>query len=142
MSFFRPVTLRMSQQLRRLLFQDTVGRLPAPVCAETCVAVAALLQVPLYERGYEKDPAKVAAEAIKVAQRDGRDVVLVDTAGRMQVQYINTFVCDVITFTFTILLLLYYDFIYIITFACVCCKHYCLTVALLHTALCSMVTCA
>lgn len=40
--------------------------------------------VPLYERGYEKDPAKVAAEAIKVAQRDGRDVVLVDTAGRMQ----------------------------------------------------------
>jgi signal recognition particle GTPase len=41
--------------------------------------------VPLYERGYEKDPAKVAAEAIRVAQRDGRDVVLVDTAGRMQV---------------------------------------------------------
>uniref|UniRef100_A0A383V6G1 SRP54-type proteins GTP-binding domain-containing protein n=1 Tax=Tetradesmus obliquus TaxID=3088 RepID=A0A383V6G1_TETOB len=42
------------------------------------------LGVPLYERGYEKDPAKVAAEAIRVAQRDGRDVVLVDTAGRMQ----------------------------------------------------------
>lgn len=41
--------------------------------------------MPLYERGYEKDPAKVAAEAIRVAQRDGRDVVLVDTAGRMQV---------------------------------------------------------
>jgi signal recognition particle receptor subunit alpha len=45
---------------------------------------AARLQVPLYERGYEKDPAKVAAEAIRVAERDGRDVVLVDTAGRMQ----------------------------------------------------------
>lgn len=44
-----------------------------------------ILQVPLYERGYEKDPAKVAAEAIRVAERDGRDVVLVDTAGRMQV---------------------------------------------------------
>ncbi|GBF89669.1 signal recognition particle receptor subunit alpha-like [Raphidocelis subcapitata] len=42
------------------------------------------LGVPLYERGYEKDPAKVAAEAIRVAERDGRDVVLVDTAGRMQ----------------------------------------------------------
>ena len=41
--------------------------------------------MPLYERGYEKDPAKVAAEAIRVAERDGRDVVLVDTAGRMQV---------------------------------------------------------
>lgn len=48
-------------------------------------SVAVALQVPLYERGYEKDPAKVAAEAVKVAQRDGRDVVLVDTAGRMQV---------------------------------------------------------
>mmetsp|Transcript_10210 Transcript_10210/g.30822 ORF Transcript_10210/g.30822 Transcript_10210/m.30822 type:complete len:646 (-) Transcript_10210:82-2019(-) len=42
------------------------------------------LQVPLYERGYEKDPAKVAFEAVKQAERDGRDVVLVDTAGRMQ----------------------------------------------------------
>ncbi|KAJ9525645.1 hypothetical protein QJQ45_003328 [Haematococcus lacustris] len=43
------------------------------------------LKVPLYERGYEKDPAKVAAEAIKQAERDGQHVVLVDTAGRMQV---------------------------------------------------------
>jgi signal recognition particle receptor subunit alpha len=42
------------------------------------------LGVPLYERGYEKDPAKVAAEAVRAAERDGRDVVLVDTAGRMQ----------------------------------------------------------
>lgn len=42
------------------------------------------LQVPLYERGYEKDPAKVAFEAAKAAQRAGIDVLLVDTAGRMQ----------------------------------------------------------
>ena len=40
------------------------------------------LNVPLYERGYEKDPAKVAFEAVKVAQRSNIDVVLVDTAGR------------------------------------------------------------
>ena len=39
------------------------------------------LGVPLYERGYEKDPAKVAAEAVKAAAREGCDVVLVDTAG-------------------------------------------------------------
>lgn len=44
----------------------------------------ARLQVPLYERGYEKDPAKVAFEAAKAAQRAGIDVLLVDTAGRMQ----------------------------------------------------------
>jgi len=42
------------------------------------------LGVSLYERGYEKDPAKVAFEATKAAQREGCDVVLVDTAGRMQ----------------------------------------------------------
>ena len=45
---------------------------------------AARLGVPLYERGYEKDPAKVAAEAVRAAARDGIDAVLVDTAGRMQ----------------------------------------------------------
>ncbi|GAB4818620.1 hypothetical protein N2152v2_005666 [Parachlorella kessleri] len=42
------------------------------------------LQVPLYERGYEKDPAKVAFEAAKAAERSKIDVLLVDTAGRMQ----------------------------------------------------------
>jgi len=45
---------------------------------------AARLGVPLFERGYEKDPAKVAAEAVRAAGREGIDVVLVDTAGRMQ----------------------------------------------------------
>jgi signal recognition particle receptor subunit alpha len=44
----------------------------------------ARLKVPLYERGYEKDPAKVAFEGAKAAQRAGVDVLLVDTAGRMQ----------------------------------------------------------
>lgn len=42
------------------------------------------LGVPLFERGYEKDPAKVAFEAAKAAARAGVDVLLVDTAGRMQ----------------------------------------------------------
>lgn len=40
--------------------------------------------VPLFERGYEKDPAAVASEAVKAAQKAACDVVLVDTAGRMQ----------------------------------------------------------
>ena len=42
------------------------------------------LQIPLYERGYEKDPAKIAQEAIIQAKRQAIDVVLIDTAGRMQ----------------------------------------------------------
>lgn len=42
------------------------------------------LQVPLFEKGYEKDPASVAKDAIREAVRTRQDVVLVDTAGRMQ----------------------------------------------------------
>ncbi|KAL6558156.1 hypothetical protein OROMI_018506 [Orobanche minor] len=42
------------------------------------------LQIPIFEKGYEKDPAIVAKEAIQEASRNGSEVVLVDTAGRMQ----------------------------------------------------------
>ncbi|KAL5999411.1 hypothetical protein ACLOJK_037696 [Asimina triloba] len=42
------------------------------------------LQMPIFEKGYEKDPAIVAKEAIQEASRIKSDVVLVDTAGRMQ----------------------------------------------------------
>ena len=38
----------------------------------------------LYEKGYGKDAAGVAAEAISCAKDNRHDVVLVDTAGRMQ----------------------------------------------------------
>lgn len=44
----------------------------------------ARLNIPLFEKGYEKDPAKVAYEASKAAARNNIDVLLVDTAGRMQ----------------------------------------------------------
>ncbi|KAI7731175.1 hypothetical protein M8C21_008490 [Ambrosia artemisiifolia] len=43
-----------------------------------------LAKIPIFEKGYEKDPALVAKEAIQEATRNGSDVVLVDTAGRMQ----------------------------------------------------------
>lgn len=42
-------------------------------------------QIPIFEKGYEKDPAIVAKEAIREASQKHTDVVLVDTAGRMQV---------------------------------------------------------
>ncbi|ERN16118.1 hypothetical protein AMTRI_Chr11g152360 [Amborella trichopoda] len=45
---------------------------------------ACRLQIPIFEKGYEKDPAVVAKEAIQEASRNHSDVVLVDTAGRMQ----------------------------------------------------------
>jgi len=42
------------------------------------------LQVKLFEKGYSKDAASVAYDAIKFAKDNKFDVVLVDTAGRMQ----------------------------------------------------------
>jgi len=45
---------------------------------------AKCLGVPLYHRGYAKDPSAVAKAAITKAAEDGNDTVLIDTAGRMQ----------------------------------------------------------
>jgi signal recognition particle receptor subunit alpha len=42
------------------------------------------LGLPLYARGYDRDAASVAQDAIAQARRDGLNVVLIDTAGRMQ----------------------------------------------------------
>ncbi|ETW02229.1 hypothetical protein, variant [Aphanomyces invadans] len=43
-----------------------------------------VLDVPLFERGYAKDPASVAKDAIAYGNDNGFDCVLIDTAGRMQ----------------------------------------------------------
>ena len=40
--------------------------------------------VELYEKGYRKDASSIATGAIKEAHASHRDVVLIDTAGRMQ----------------------------------------------------------
>ncbi|XP_021997100.1 uncharacterized protein LOC110894189 [Helianthus annuus] len=42
------------------------------------------MKITIFEKGYEKDPAIVAKEAIQEATRNGSDV-LVDTAGRMTI---------------------------------------------------------
>ena len=49
-------------------------------------ALSALQQgsVEIFERGYGKDASGIAKEAIQFAKNNGHDVVLIDTAGRMQ----------------------------------------------------------
>jgi len=42
------------------------------------------LDIPLFEQGYNKDAASVAVNGVKHAAKNGIDVVLIDTAGRMQ----------------------------------------------------------
>jgi signal recognition particle receptor subunit alpha len=41
-------------------------------------------QLELFERGYGKDAASIAREAITYGKNQGFDIVLIDTAGRMQ----------------------------------------------------------
>ncbi|KAL8453791.1 hypothetical protein Emed_000732 [Eimeria media] len=45
---------------------------------------ARCLDIPLFERGYGKDAAAICREALSHAHATGADVVLIDTAGRMQ----------------------------------------------------------
>jgi signal recognition particle receptor subunit alpha len=45
---------------------------------------AKCLELPIFSQGYSKDPSSVAKAAIAQAEKEGNDVVLVDTAGRMQ----------------------------------------------------------
>ena len=42
------------------------------------------LQLPLFEKGYGRDASGIATDGIRYAAQMGHDVVLVDTAGRMQ----------------------------------------------------------
>ncbi|AFZ79316.1 signal recognition particle receptor alpha subunit, putative [Theileria equi strain WA] len=42
------------------------------------------LDIELFERGYGKDPAQIAKDGLKYANGNGFNVVLIDTAGRMQ----------------------------------------------------------
>ena len=42
------------------------------------------LNIELFHKGYAKEPAAVAQEAIAYAKNKKKDVVLIDTAGRMQ----------------------------------------------------------
>lgn len=42
------------------------------------------LDIPVFDRGYKQEPSNIAFEAIRDATRKRIDVVLIDTAGRMQ----------------------------------------------------------
>ncbi|KAL7716755.1 Signal recognition particle receptor alpha subunit [Entamoeba marina] len=42
------------------------------------------LGIPLYQEGYDKDPSAIARNALKYAKENNFDVLLIDTAGRMQ----------------------------------------------------------
>jgi signal recognition particle subunit SRP54 len=69
------------------------GRKPAlaacdtqrPAAIEQLVTLGGRAKVPVYERGTDSDPAAIARWALDRARKEERDVLIVDTAGRLHV---------------------------------------------------------
>jgi signal recognition particle subunit SRP54 len=56
-----------------------------PAAVEQLVKVGAQAGAEVYERGTDHDPVKIAAWALERAREDGKDVLIVDTSGRLHV---------------------------------------------------------
>jgi signal recognition particle subunit SRP54 len=75
------------------LLKEQDGKTPAlvacdvyrPAAIEQLKTVGAQVGVPVYEQGTDADPVKIAEWGVKAAADDGADVVIVDTAGRLDI---------------------------------------------------------
>jgi signal recognition particle subunit SRP54 len=56
-----------------------------PAAVEQLVKVGAQAGAEVYEQGTERDPVEIAAWALDRAKQEGKDVLIVDTAGRLHV---------------------------------------------------------
>jgi signal recognition particle subunit SRP54 len=56
-----------------------------PAAVEQLVKMGARAGAEVYERGTELDPVEIAAWALERARKEGKDVLIVDTAGRLHV---------------------------------------------------------
>jgi signal recognition particle subunit SRP54 len=56
-----------------------------PAAVEQLVKVGAQAGAAVYEQGTERDPVEIAAWALERARREGKDVLIVDTSGRLHV---------------------------------------------------------
>ncbi|HEY2767153.1 MAG TPA: signal recognition particle protein [Solirubrobacteraceae bacterium] len=56
-----------------------------PAAVDQLVKMGARAGATVYERGTEPDPVEIAAWALKRAREDGKDVLIVDTSGRLHV---------------------------------------------------------
>ena len=56
-----------------------------PAAVEQLVKVGAQAGAEVYEQGTERDPVDIAAWALQRAQREGKDILIVDTSGRLHV---------------------------------------------------------
>ncbi len=56
-----------------------------PAAVEQLVKVGAQAGAEVYEQGTDRDPVEIAAWALERAKREGKDVLIVDTSGRLHV---------------------------------------------------------
>jgi signal recognition particle subunit SRP54 len=56
-----------------------------PAAVEQLIKVGAQAGADVYEQGTDRDPVEIAAWALGRAQQDGKDVLIVDTSGRLHV---------------------------------------------------------
>src|SRR5271165_1040957 len=56
-----------------------------PAAVEQLVKVGTQAGAEVYEQGTERDPVEIASWALESARRDGKDVLIVDTSGRLHV---------------------------------------------------------
>ncbi|MEA2131445.1 MAG: signal recognition particle subunit, partial [Solirubrobacteraceae bacterium] len=56
-----------------------------PAAVDQLVTVGGQVGATVYERGTDADPVEIAAWALSEAQREGKDVLIVDTAGRLHI---------------------------------------------------------
>ena len=56
-----------------------------PAAVEQLIKVGAQAGATVYEQGIDKDPVDIAGWALDQAKRDGKDVLIVDTSGRLHV---------------------------------------------------------
>ncbi len=56
-----------------------------PAAVDQLVKVGAQAEATVYQQGTAKDPVEIAAWALQQAKQDGKDVLIVDTAGRLHI---------------------------------------------------------
>src|ERR687885_479807 len=56
-----------------------------PAAVEQLIKVGTQAGATVYEQGTDRDPVEIAAWALDMAKRDGKDVLIVDTSGRLHI---------------------------------------------------------
>ncbi len=61
------------------------GDVYRPAAIDQLKALGGQLGVPVYDEGIEADPVDIAKHGVEWAQDKGRDVLIIDTAGRLHI---------------------------------------------------------